>query len=741
MNSPLVLPASASLELWGGIECTVNRVEQRYFSQLERNGHDLRLDDLQRFASLGIRALRYPVLWERTAPGRLEDADWQWPDERLQHLRELGITPILGLVHHGSGPQHTSLVDPDFPTKLAAFAGAVAARYPWAEYYTPVNEPLTTARFSALYGVWYPHHRSERSFMTALFNQCRAIVLSMRAIRAVNPAARLVQTEDLGKTWSTPLLEYQATFNNALRWLGNDLLCGMVNREHYLWGWLTRRCGASEDDLQWFIDNRCAPDILGMNHYITSERFLDENLDNYAAELHGGNGQHRYVDIEAARALALPTGGIKPLLHEAWERYQLPLAVTEVHIDARRDDQMRWLAEVWNAACEARQEGVDLRAVTVWSLLGCYDWNSLVTVENGYYEPGPFDLRCDPPRATALCELMRQMAAGEQPGHPVLSGEPWWLRSDRFSCRTPVILAGQQELSRRPPGGSNAPLLITGSTGTLGQAFARLCRERGLNCLVLSRQDMDIADPASIERVLDQIQPWALVNAAGYVRVDDAERDAERCFRENTQGPLHLAAACARHRLPLLTFSSDLVFDGRRDAPYVESDAIAPLNIYGRSKAEAECGVLDRHPQALVVRSSSFFGPWDEHNFITVALRTLQAGKPFAAAYDLTVSPTYVPDLVHTCLDLLLDRAEGIWHLSNGLPISWCDLALHAAEHAGIDCSRLLARPAKELGLLAPRPRYSALDSQRGCLMPGFGDALERYLNHRHAPDAHNRRA
>src|SRR5215210_260916 len=171
--------AQQPLELWGGLECTVNRVLDQYFSQMERNGHAGRTDDLERFATLGIRAIRYPVLWEKIAPEGLESADWSWPDERLHGVRKLGITPIVGLLHHGSGPRHTSLVDPAFAAQLAEFAGATARRYPWVQYYTPVNEPLTTARFSGLYGVWYPHGRSHRVFARALLHQCRAITLAM----------------------------------------------------------------------------------------------------------------------------------------------------------------------------------------------------------------------------------------------------------------------------------------------------------------------------------------------------------------------------------------------------------------------------------------------------------------------------------------------------------------------------------------------------------------------------------
>src|SRR5215216_461765 len=98
------------IEVWGGIECSVNRIEERYHNQLTLGGHAVRADDLDRIASLGIRTVRYPVLWELTAP-QPGAADWLWLDERLTRLRSLGLDPIAGLVHHGSGPRHTSLLD------------------------------------------------------------------------------------------------------------------------------------------------------------------------------------------------------------------------------------------------------------------------------------------------------------------------------------------------------------------------------------------------------------------------------------------------------------------------------------------------------------------------------------------------------------------------------------------------------------------------------------------------------
>ncbi len=733
------LGAIQPLEVWAGVECTVNRVGDRYFDQLERNGHAARLDDLDLFAELGVRAIRYPVLWERTAPNGMESVDWSWADERLGRLRELGIRPIVGLVHHGSGPSHTSLIDPAFPEKLAFYARAVAERYPWVDSYTPVNEPLTTARFSGLYGHWYPHGRDGLTFAQALLNQCRAIVLSMRAIREVNPAAQLVQTEDLGKIYSTPKLAYQAEFENERRWLSFDLLCGRVNRDDPM-GQYLRSLGVSEAQLQLFLDEFCTPDTIGINHYVTSDRFLDERLESYPAGLHGGNGRHEYADVEAVRVCTYGSGP-RALMQETWERYGLPIAVTEVHIGCTREEQLRWLKEVWDAAEDLRCEGVDVRAVTAWSLLGAYNWNSLVTRESNHYESGVFDLRGPRPRPTALAQMVRELAAGLKPDHPVLDVPGWWHRPSRLlyppvSCcpndfglekmANPKSIALQAYAARVV-----RPLLITGSTGTLGSAFARVCEQRGIPYRLLTRQEMDITDPASVQEVLTELNPWAVVNAAGYVRVDDAEREPELCRLVNARGPAILAAGCASLGVRLLIFSSDLVFDGAYTTPYLESNAVAPLNVYGRSKAEAEKRVLESLPSSLVVRTSAFFGPWDEYNFVTIALRQLAAGHTFVAAEDAVVSPTYIPDLVNASLDLLIDGERGVWHLANPGAIAWADLARMTAKLAGVEAGRVIARPMRDLGFAAPRPSYSVLGSERGVLLPSLDDAIARYLSNR----------
>jgi dTDP-4-dehydrorhamnose reductase len=420
-------PNRGLLELWGGIECTVNRVGDQYFDQLEYSGHAQRHDDLDLIAQLGPKVLRYPVLWERTEQPDGE-LDFTWADRRLNRIRELGMAPIIGLVHHGSGPRHTSLVDDEFPTKLATYAERVAQRYPWVERYTPVNEPLTTARFSGLYGHWYPHGRDDRTFVRALLTQCKAIALSMAAIRRVNPHAALVQTEDMGFTRSTDMLSYQARFDNERRWLSLDLLSGRVAAQHPLRAYL-ERFGATHDELTFFQDNPCPPNLLGVNYYVTSERFLDSRVSLYPAHLVGGNGRHAYADVEAVRVCAEGLVGPATILKQVYARYGLPMAITEAHLGGPVHEQACWLNWMWDSAHAARKAGVDLRAVTVWALLGAFGWDRLVTEAPRSYEPGAFHLAEGRPVATDLSRLVARLARGEVAG---ASAQGWWTCQERL---------------------------------------------------------------------------------------------------------------------------------------------------------------------------------------------------------------------------------------------------------------------------------------------------------------------
>jgi dTDP-4-dehydrorhamnose reductase len=534
------------LQVWGGVECTVNRVGGTYYNQLDRSGHSGRLCDLDRIAELGIRTVRYPILWELNAPDLDSQSDWKWATERLNRLRMLHIAPIVGLVHHGSGPAYTCLVDERFVTGLAAYAGNVAARFPWVEWYTPVNEPLTTARFSGLYGLWYPHGRDNRTFARSLVNQCRATILSMRAIRRINPQAKLLQTDDLGTTYSTPAMQYQAAFDNERRWLGWDLICGRVGSGHPLRLFLLSS-GISARDLDWLCEFACPPDMIGINHYVTSDRFLDERLDRYPAEYWGSNDRERYADVDAVRVVEPPQASWTNALRAAWDRYQLPLALTEVHLGCTREEQLRWFISAWTAAQQARKQEIPVVGVTTWALFGSFDWDSLLTRDEGHYEPGVFDIRGPAPRPTALAHLVRELIHGRSPRNPVLKCPGWWQRSQRLVFGVDS-LDGLDSRIENPAGRAGGRPLLVWSSGAVAGTFSRACEERGLAHRVCSRPLRE-ADAEAISAIIDQVKPWAMIYAENLV--PNSHHESEPCPLE-TLPPGHvLAAHSARHVLPV----------------------------------------------------------------------------------------------------------------------------------------------------------------------------------------------
>jgi dTDP-4-dehydrorhamnose reductase len=710
------------LELWGGVECTVVRIGEHYRNQIVETGHASRLSDLDAMAELGVKAVRYPILWETVAPESPGELDFSWHDERLERLRALGIEVIGGLVHHGSGPRYTDLLDGSFPDLLADYAGRVAERYPWVKMWTPVNEPLTTARFSCLYGNWYPHLHDIDATFRATISQCLGISRAMRAIRRVIPDARLVATEDVGKSFATPELQYQADHENERRWLSFDLLAGRVVEGHPFRRWL-RNKAASEAELDELASGEATPDIIGFDHYLTSERFLDHRVERYPEVKPGFNGQHRYVDVEAVRVAGLrPRLGPAQRLRETWERYRIPIAVTEVHHGCTREEQLRWLKEMWDAVEQERARGADIRAVTLWALFGAVDWRSLLTRHEGAYDVGAFDTRSEKPRPTLLAKAAAKLGRGERFDHPVLDLPGWWKRPGRTHARPRFDMLPKRAALARP-------ILITGATGTLGQAFSRICGHRGLAHILTARAELDITDERSIAAAIARYRPWAVINAAGFVRPWEADERLAECLAANATGPELLGRACKAAGIPLVTFSSDLVFDGKLGRSYVEPDAPAPACAYGRSKAEAEARLMAIDGDALIIRTSAFFGPWDRHNFLFDTIEKLKRGEEVVASDTTVVTPTYVPDLVHATLDLLLDQETGIWHLTNQGAISWHDLAREAADAAQLGAASVhRLRPADD-GASAD----TSLTSTRGLLLRPLGQALGDFADHHRA--------
>jgi dTDP-4-dehydrorhamnose reductase len=707
------------LELWGGVECSVVRIGDEYRNQVVETGHSARFDDLDAMIGLGVKAVRYPILWETVAPETPTELDFSWHDKRLEHLRQRGIKVIAALVHHGSGPRYTSLLDPKFPDLLADYAAKVARRYPWIDYWNPVNEPMTTARFSCLYGHWHPHLTDIDATFRALVNQCLAIKRSIEAIRKVVPNAKLLPTEDIGKTFATDPLQHQADHENDRRWLTFDLLAGRVVPGHPLYRWL-RNKAASEEVLAELATGTATPDLIGFDHYLTSERYLDHRVERFPKVQPGSNGHQTYVDVEAVRVAKLSKQlGPRFRLKETWDRYNIPIVITEVHHGCTRDEQVRWLHQVWTEAEAARREGVDLRAVTLWAVFGMMDWRSLLTRREGAYDVGCFDTRSEVPRPTLLAKTASQLGRGETIDHPVLDLPGWWKRPGRTHARS------RYDMLPRCATRAARPILITGATGTLGKAFARICAHRGLKHILSTRADVDITDDKSIAAAIERHKPWAIINTAGFVRTWEADEKFDECLAINATGPELLGRACKAAGLPLATFSSDLVFDGKLGRAYVEPDEPAPACAYGKSKAEAETRLLAIDSDALIIRTSAFFGPWDRYNFLFDTIEKLRRGEEVVASDRTIVSPTYVPDLVHATLDLLLDGERGIWHLTNQGAISWHELAREAAFAAHLDKDQVrLVRVADDTEAVD-----TSLTSGRGLLLRPLDEALRDFAN------------
>jgi dTDP-4-dehydrorhamnose reductase len=549
-----------------------------------------------------------------------------------------------------------------------------------------------------------------------LTNECLGTLLAMRAIHKVNPDAELLVTEDLGKTFTTERLAYQAEHENQRRWLSLDLLTGRVTRDHHFYHSLGHD-EVPEESLEQLTTGEGTPDMLGINHYLTSECFLDHRVGRYPDIAPGSNGRDTYVDLEAVRIHALRNHvGPGKRLREAWERYQIPIVYSEVHHGCSRDEQVRWLVDVWEACRRERKRGADIRAVTLWSMFGAIDWRSLLTRKEGTYDVGAFDTRSATPRPTLVAKAAAALGRGETFEHPVLDLPGWWKRPGRCHSR--------RRYEMLPSDCSKArPLLITGATGTLGRAFSRICAHRGLAHILTSRAELDICDDASIAAALERHKPWAVINTAGFVRTWEAEAKEDECFRANVTGPEKLVRACKAAGIPFVTFSSDLVFDGQLGRAYVEPDKPAPACAYGRSKAEAEARLMEMDADTLIVRTSAFFGPWDRFNFLVSTVESLRRGEDVFASDKSVVSPTYVPDLVQATLDLLLDEERGIWHLTNHGAISWHELAREVADRAKLDSRRILVPDLDE------EPSDTSLTSSRGVLLRPLDGALADFLD------------
>lgn len=286
------------------------------------------------------------------------------------------------------------------------------------------------------------------------------------------------------------------------------------------------------------------------------------------------------------------------------------------------------------------------------------------------------------------------------------------------------------------------PILIVGRAGQLARCLVEEARAGDVVVVARGRPEFDLEDADAADRIVAEIEPQAVVNAAAYTAVDQAETEAAKAFAINRDGAARLAAAAARHGVPLVHVSTDYVFDGRKAAPYVEEDAPAPLNVYGRSKLEGEIAVRKNHSAALIVRTSSVYSPYG-HNFVRTMLRLAETRDVVRVVEDQKAAPTSATDLARAMLTIVRQivgggAPGGVYHLAGGGAVSWFDFAsaiFASSARRGYRVPRLEPITASAYPTAAARPANSVLDCRKaeqtfGVRLPAWQDSLEACLDH-----------
>ncbi len=258
-------------------------------------------------------------------------------------------------------------------------------------------------------------------------------------------------------------------------------------------------------------------------------------------------------------------------------------------------------------------------------------------------------------------------------------------------------------------------VLITGAGGQLGAALASAFADDDVRALTRADWDVRFPAPASLGK------PDVVLHGAAWTNVDGAEDDPQGAAEVNVGGTTHAAELGA----PIVAYSSDYVFDGRKGAPYVESDSPAPLSVYGSTKLHGEAAAGER---AWVLRSSWLFGPTG-HNFVRTMLRLGAERDEVAVVADQRGCPTYVGHLAAATRELLAAGAPfGIWHLAAAGDCTWAEFAEAIFEEAGIDC-RIRRITTAEFGARASRPPISILRSERDApQLPHWREGLAECL-------------
>ncbi|AIE84274.1 glycoside hydrolase family 1 [Fimbriimonas ginsengisoli Gsoil 348] len=397
--------------LWAtGIEDTFvfnpHAVTGRILDEYELTKHYERWrEDLDLMGSLGVPAARYGIPWYKLSPDRGK-WDWSFADAALERMLDLGIDPIVDLIHYGAPKWlEGAFLHPDFPQYMEEYAVAVAERYKGRiRWYTPLNEPRITAHYCGRIGWWPPNRFGWRGFSEVMMSCAKGIVLADRAIHAVDPE-NVVLHVDATETYDTgdPTMEPQVEFRRDLIYLATDLVTGRVEPGHRLFDWL-RKNGIRESQLEWLSQHSIEPDVLGVNLYPMFSRrevFRGPNLTRFKA---------RYGD----RTL------VKRICEGFWERYRRPVMISETASQGTIQRRSKWLAESLEGVRELRQAGVPVVGYTWWPMFSLVTWayrQKMGPLSNYVVPMGLWDLRGDDLERVESCvvqEYRRAIAAGHR---------------------------------------------------------------------------------------------------------------------------------------------------------------------------------------------------------------------------------------------------------------------------------------------------------------------------------------
>jgi dTDP-4-dehydrorhamnose reductase len=276
-------------------------------------------------------------------------------------------------------------------------------------------------------------------------------------------------------------------------------------------------------------------------------------------------------------------------------------------------------------------------------------------------------------------------------------------------------------------------VLVAGAAGQLGRDMVLAAGNAGHDVVGFGHAELDITAAEAVRRRFDLERPDIVINCAAWTDVDGAETAEEAAFAVNGAGAGNLAAGAREVGAAIVYVSTDYVFDGEKGSPYVESDQPAPLSAYGRTKLAGEEATAAANKRHFIVRSAGLFGIGGG-NFVDTMLRLAESTNEVLVVRDQVGSPTYTWHLAYGLTRLIEGIEYGIHHMAAAGRCSWYEFAREIFEQAKVDC-KVLSGTTEMLGRPAPRPAFSALQSQRehAIRLPSWHDGLAGYLAQREA--------